>query len=415
MATREYDLVLYGATGDAGRAIASHLAQAVPQSFKWAIAGRSKARLEVLRSKVLAEHPHADLGIVVATCDVTSGSLRDMAARARLVITAAGPYHVVGEPVVAACIEAGTHYVDITGEIPWVAEMSAAYNARAKAAGVCLCSFSGYDCVPAELSVFLARKEGLRGAKLQSAECVFDLGGAGGAPRGTLLTVITSMSPSFVGGMMRFLPPAERGPTCLSLLLWLLPWWSTGVGAFTIPHFMGWCNTPVVHASCAALGTGGLRYQDRQLLGGGGPLSLYGLLPVAFTYMIALALALPFAVCALALALAPPLRRALAGVLVAAGYSYHGSREAVVKLHTRATAVGGGTATVTFVCPGDAGIHCTARLSAETALAMLDAGPALPGGLTTPVLAVGDALAARLRNGGVVIKCQRVASLDFRR
>ena len=223
--------------------------------------------MEALQASIVAESPDAKFGIVIATVDAASDSLRTMAASARLVLSAAGPYHKVGEPVIAACIDAGTHYVDITGEIPWVAAMKDKYAARAGAAGVCLCSFSGYDCVPAELSVFVAHKE-LQGAPLRSAECVFELAD-GGAPRGTLLTVLTSMSPSFVFGLMRFLPPAERGATCLSLLLWLLPWWSAHVGAFTVPHFMGWCNTPVVHASCAVRGTGGLRYADRQLIGGG--------------------------------------------------------------------------------------------------------------------------------------------------
>lgn len=241
--SRDFDLILFGATGDAGRATASYLARAAPSSMKWAIAGRSASKLEELRALIQSESSHAEIGIVIATCDAASGTLQAMAARARIVLSAAGPYHKLGEPVMAACIASGTHYVDITGEIPWVAEMRAKYAESAKAAGVCLCSFCGYDCVPAELSVFLARKE-LGGGPLRSAECVFELHG-GGAPRGTLLTVLTSISPSFVSGLWSFLPAAERLPAFLSLLLWLLPWYSAHVKAFTVPHFMGWCNTPV--------------------------------------------------------------------------------------------------------------------------------------------------------------------------
>ena len=83
-------------------------------------------------------------------------------------------------------------------------------------------------------------------------------------------------------------------------------------------------------------------------------------------------------------------------------YTYRGSQETCVKVHTRASTASGAAADVTFVCPGDAGIHCTAMLAAETALTMLDA-PSLPAGWTSPVVVVGDALAARLRNAGVIL------------
>ena len=96
----------------------------------------------------------------------------------------------------------------------------------------------------------------------------------------------------------------------------------------------------------------------------------------------------------------PQVRRVLARVLEAT-YTYHGSRETCVKVHTRAASANGAAA-VAFVCPGDAGIHCTAMLAAETALTMLEA-PSLPAGWMTPVVAVGDALAARLRKAGVVL------------
>jgi len=244
--------------------------------------------------------------------------------------------------------------------------------------------------------VFVARKQ-LKDERLQTAECVFELEG-GGAPRGTLLTVLKTASPQFAVGLMSFLPAAERLPTLLSLLRWLMPWWSAHVGAFTVPHFMGWCNTPVVHASCAALGSGGIRYQDRQFLSRS-PLSLYGLIPLVLLYAMA-----PLLLLAVPVILLPPVRRRLIALLEDS-YSYKGSLETYTKVHTRvktATAA----ATATFVCPGDAGIHCTGLLAAETALAMLEA-TTLPAGLMTPAIAVGDGLAARLRSAGVVLTSRR--------
>ena len=427
--------------------MAAYLARAAPASLKWAVAGRSQSKLEALRATL---NPQAKIDILLAQVDAPD-TLLSLARRCRLVLSAAGPYSMLGEPVVAACIEAKAHYVDITGEVPWVAAMRHKYGSAAERASVCLCSFSGYDCVPAELSVFVARKQ-LNDERLQTAECVFELDG-GGAPRGTLLTVLNlvSASPQFAVGVMSFLPAAERLPTFLSLLRWLMPWWSAHVGAFTVPHFMGWCNTPVVHASCAALGSGGIRYQDRQILSRS-PLSLYGLIPLVLLYAMA-----PLLLLGVPLILLPPVRmhtctsaytcttvaarrashphaagapapsyyhmhtctcaytcmcthacmqvrRRLIGLLESS-YSYKGSLETYTKVHTRvktATAA----ATATFVCPGDAGIHCTGLLAVETALAMLEADT-LPAGLMTPAIAVGDGLAARLRTAGVVLTSRR--------
>ena len=295
---REFDLIVFGSTGDSGRATAAYLARVAPKSIKWAIAGRSLSKLEALREVLQLSNPDAAFGTIVASCE-QNGGLLEMARRTRLVLSTAGPYAKLGEPVVAACIDAGTLYVDITGELPWVAAMRTRYPLP----GVCLCSFAGYDCVPAELSVFIARQH-LGGAKLTSAECVFELA-AGGAPRGTLLSILFWNPLQFAVGMLSYMPAAERRATCFSLLLWLLPWWSAHVGAFTVPHFMGWCNTPVIHSSCAALGTGGLRYQDRQLLSSS-LLSLYGLVPLVFSYTVVLALA-PFALPWLLMMVAFPL------------------------------------------------------------------------------------------------------------
>ena len=109
-----------------------------------------------------------------------------------------------------------------------------------------------------------------------------------------------------------------------------------------------------------------------------------------------------------ALVLLPPLKGALAALLEGA-YSYRGARDTLTKVHTRAADTRGRVATVSFACPGDAGIHCTALLAAETALGMLEAPAPLPAGMMTPVLALGvDALAARLRGAGVVISSRGV-------
>jgi len=402
MAGRPFDIVVFGATGDAGRAVAAHMAKHAPSSIKWAIAGRSMEKLAKVEKAVLELVPTASFGRLQASCD-DAASMTAMTRITRLVLSAAGPYTLLGEPVILACLAGGAHYADITGEVDWVGAMKQKYDAQARDAGITLCSFCGYDCVPDELSVFFAEKELPPGDALRTAECVVHLEAGAGMPRGTIITMLTKAgSPiSFAGGIVRFVPPGERLYMCFSLLLWLLPRWSPGVKAFTVPHFMGWCNTPVVHSSCAARrggATAALRFQDRMLLPFSDRLwTLHGLLPICAIYITLLLAALPAAVPLAALAV-PSFRDWVVGLLQSS-YSYPGDTTALVTVHTRATSTSGKVVEGVFKCPGDPGIHCTALLIAETSIAMVESVE-MPAGFTTPAIAVGDRLAERLRAVG---------------
>ena len=79
-----------------------------------------------------------------------------MAARTTVVLDLVGPYTLYGEPVIEACIEAGAHYADLTGEIPFVREMIDAAQERAEEAGVKIVNVTGFEALPADLSVALA-------------------------------------------------------------------------------------------------------------------------------------------------------------------------------------------------------------------------------------------------------------------
>lgn len=409
MSTPRLDIVIFGATGDVGRAAAKYVARMAPPSLRWAIAGRSAMKLEALLSSLSGENLPT---VQIASCEDPS-SLAIIARNTRVVLSAAGPYTELGEPILLACIEGGAHYADITGELDWVGCMMEKYGARAAEAGVCICSFCGYDCIPCELSYYMARKALPTSDAVVNVECVTSLKAAQGflAPRGTMLTVCTKASAplTFVRGWLKFVPTSEHFSAARSLVFWLLPWWSAHVGAFTVPHFMGWCNTPVVHRSAAASGVGGFRFQDRQLL----PFSdrwwsLWGLLPMLGFYLSCLLL-LP----AISIALAfPPTGRFLARLIRSGGYSCDGAASAGVSCSTRAVATSGAVADVRFVCPGDAGIQCTALLFVETGLAMLAQAEAraLPAGMHTPVTALGDALPLRLRAAGLELSVSRHAA-----
>ena len=422
MSDRDYDLVIFGATGDAGRAMTTLLAESAPPSLRWTIAGRSRSKLEALAPA------GSKLKILVADC-ADDAALLVLAARTRVLISAAGPFSMLGERVMLACIEAKTHYVDITGEVPWVAEMRRLHGARAVAAGVCIASFCGYDCVPIELGLYIGRQA--LGAPLSFAESVLIMppGGEGGAPRGTLLTSLALMHnvPGMLRGLLNYVdppgcvtPPGRRMALLASLLACVLPRWSGHVQGFTLPHFMFWCNTPIVHASAACVGRphssavtdaidaatatppAALRFRDAMLL----PhcdrwFTLWGLLPLLAIY-IGLVLVSP----AWVLLAVPPIKRAAQRHLLGS-YSYAGSKTArtIFRIH----AVGGAkTARVDMELPGDGGIFATALLATACARAMLDvldgkaeafAGQrgSLPAGLCSPVEALGGALEGQLR------------------
>ncbi|WP_110183105.1 saccharopine dehydrogenase family protein [Nocardioides solisilvae] len=148
---RDLDLVLMGATGFTGGLTAEHLAAHAPRDLRWALAGRSAERLEAVRARLAAEHPHlVDLPLVVAD----SGDEADMArlaASTRLVVTTVGPYLHHGEALVAACAAAGTDYVDLTGEPEFVDRTWLDHHATAEASGARLVHACGFDSVPHDL------------------------------------------------------------------------------------------------------------------------------------------------------------------------------------------------------------------------------------------------------------------------
>jgi short subunit dehydrogenase-like uncharacterized protein len=149
---RPYDVIVFGATGFTGRLTAEYLAQKGKDSaVRWAIAGRSAARLAEIKAALEAIDPSAaNVGILEASAD-DPASLERMARSTRVVLTTVGPYAEHGEPVVAACVHEGTDYVDITGEPGFVSSMVERYDAAARERGVRVVNCCGFDSIPHDL------------------------------------------------------------------------------------------------------------------------------------------------------------------------------------------------------------------------------------------------------------------------
>ncbi|MGK3993915.1 saccharopine dehydrogenase family protein [Sorangium sp. So ce1024] len=159
---RTYDVIVFGATGYTGRLVAEYLAtkgkdtaagEAAPRPIRWAIAGRNAGRLAEVKAAMEAIDPAcAAVGVVEATSE-DAASLERMASQARVVITTVGPYATRGEPLVEACIRAGTDYADLTGEPEFVDRLLERHHEAARARGVRIVTCCGFDSVPHDLGV----------------------------------------------------------------------------------------------------------------------------------------------------------------------------------------------------------------------------------------------------------------------
>ena len=189
--SRTYDVVVFGATGFTGGLTAAELARRAPAGCRWAIAGRSRRRLEGVRAGLAADDPSlAELPVIVADVD-DPGSMRDLAASTRVLITTVGPYLAYGDPVVAACAAEGTDYLDLTGEAEFVDRTWLSHHVTAEGTGARLVHAAGFDSIPHDLGVrftvgHLPSDAPLDGARLrQGRRCVLGwVAGVGhGVPR----------------------------------------------------------------------------------------------------------------------------------------------------------------------------------------------------------------------------------------
>jgi len=149
---RDFDIVVWGASGFTGRLVVEYLAATygVDGDLRWAIAGRDRGRLDAVVRSSLPGAETANLPVLLADSDDPE-SLLAMARQTRVVCTTVGPYARYGTPLVAACIETGTHYCDLTGEVQWMARLIPRYQDAAQASGARIVHACGFDSVPFDM------------------------------------------------------------------------------------------------------------------------------------------------------------------------------------------------------------------------------------------------------------------------
>ena len=390
---REFEVVLWGATGFTGRLVAEHLQQTYGSaSLRWAIAGRDPRKLEDLAGSLGgAERP-----ILIADAH-DRASLDALVARARVVCSTVGPYARHGSELVAACAATGTDYCDLTGEVPWIRAMIDAHESTAQATGARLVTCCGFDSVPSDIGAFSVQREAQRRFGAPSPAIAMGVARiSGGVSGGTVASGLDLFESAGTGARQAFFPdpyalnpPGRRGPEVRDQVA---PAWDAAFGAWTAPFVMARINTRLVRRSAALLPEvygGGFRYRETMLMGPGpaGAAKAYGL-----TAGIALA--------AGAMAVGP-VRRAVAGWLPQSGEGpartarERGSWE--LSFHGAAPEADAEPIRIRLRGEGDPGYASTSRMIGEAAVALAHDVEHLPGGFHTPASALGEPLVDRLQ------------------
>jgi len=252
---RDFDIVIYGATGFTGRLVAEYLVQAYPTGLTWAMAGRSRTKLEEVRDLIGAP---ADTPLITAD-SADPASLRAMVERATVVITTVGPYQLYGSDLVAACAASGTAYVDLCGEPAWMRHMIDAHEGEATRTGARIVFSCGFDSIPFDLGV-LTLQEAARARY--------------GSPAPRVKGRVRTMKGTFSGGtaasLKATLAAAARDPGLVKLLTspfaltpgftgphqpsGLLPEYDSTLQTWVAPFVMAPINTKNVHRTNFLLG-----------------------------------------------------------------------------------------------------------------------------------------------------------------
>lgn len=191
---RKYNIVVFGATGFTGQFVVEEVARTIDVKLTWAVAGRDMSKLQAVLSTAskVTEKDLSMLPIIIADVDVES-SLVDMCKQAEILLNCVGPYSFYGTSVVKACIEAGTHHIDISGEAGWLEKTQVVYSAKAQEAGIYVLEACGFDSICAEMALLHSKKQ--FDGDVDGVECFVSIQHGpegGGANYGTWLSAVNS-------------------------------------------------------------------------------------------------------------------------------------------------------------------------------------------------------------------------------
>lgn len=391
--SRQYDLVIFGATGFTGRLVCQYLLSH-PASPSWAIAGRSKSRLSSLASDL--KLPSSVGQITAETADYSS--LTAMAKQAKVVVNIVGPYRPFkASEVVRACVETGTHYVDLSGETGFNSDVIKEFHLKAQAKGITIACSVGFDSLPFDLTTYLAVQKVKQlggGEEVVLAECAYDLPESLSA--GTLASAVSMASEpdqmyAIKGDWLS--PVTKPGSLQFEPVRWFPQRGRWGAMTTFSIH-----NTRMVmrswgllqhHSSPQAYGQN-FKYKEGSIV----PNKLVGYL-MAYIGSISIWILMNVSF----------IRNLVAKSMKAnSGPSEKGLLNSKLRVETVATGSNGTKAVCRMRAQGHGGYLLTARMIVETALTIVDGkdkresplGKGVEGGVLTPALVGAERLAERL-------------------
>jgi short subunit dehydrogenase-like uncharacterized protein len=400
---RDFDLVLWGATGFTGRLVAEHLARVGPERrLRWAVGGRDPEKLAAVLAEVGAR------GVAVVLGDAHDPrSLADMARRTHAICSTVGPYALHGSELVAACADTGTHYCDLSGEVHWMRRMIDAHEERARDTNARIVHSCGFDSIPSDLGCLFLQQHAIeRYGRPCSSVKLFVRRMKGTFSGGTVASMLnaldaarTSPDDRRVMGNPYGLNPAgdDTGPDGRDQSG---PSRDPDADSWTAPFVMSAINTRIVRRSHALLGWPWghrFRYSESVCTGQGvaGFARATALTAALGGFMAAASLG-PARAVMNRLFLPRPGQGPDAAAREAGGFEMLliGRNPAAPKRYIHARVTG----------RRDPGYGATARMLAEAAMCLALDTDRLPvaGGSWTPATAFGDLLTARLPGGADV-------------
>jgi short subunit dehydrogenase-like uncharacterized protein len=383
---REYDLVLFGATGFTGGLTAEYLAANAPAGLSWALVGRNRAKLEAVAARLAAASPEAPVPALVEADAADAAALAKVAESTRVVITTVGPYALYGGPIVAACAAAGTDYIDLTGEPEFVDRTWLDHDATARRTGARIVHCCGFDSVPHDLGAYFTVKQLPEGVPLKVEGFVRTNARFSGGTYHSAVNAFGRGRQTLAAARER--KKAEPRPTGRKVHTAPARIRRNGeLGGWSVP--LPTVDPTIVRRSAATV--------DRY-----GPDFTYGHNMVARHLATVAGMGAGIGTVAV-LAPIPPARKLLLKAK-SPGEGPDEQTRAGSWFKIRFVGEGGGKRVVTEVSGGDPGYSETSKMLAECGLCLaFDDLPERSGQLTT-VAAMGDMLLTRLQNAGIAFR-----------
>ncbi|MDN5764057.1 MAG: saccharopine dehydrogenase NADP-binding domain-containing protein [Microlunatus sp.] len=414
-ASREFDLVLVGATGFVGRLTARHLAEHASSGLRVGLAGRSADRLEKVRSSL----PAAGSTWPLITIDVLDDTaVANLAARSRVVASTVGPYLRYGLALVQACARAGTHYADLTGETLFVRRSIDAAHESARASGARIVHSCGFDSVPSDLGVGLAASRAAAEDAGQLTSAVLHVrklrggisGGTVDSLRQQMIEARTDPVARRLAGDPRALADDVSGSLYGSSSNTDGPSWlarDDQTKSWQTPFVMGSYNRQIVHRSNAIAGWPyGREFGYGEVVATGrGPRGA----------VIAAGIAVGTGALMAGMSFGPT-RNLLDRVLPKPGQGPNDRTRSngTFTVAVDADTVSGARYRTTIAADHDPGYDATAVMLGESAIALASETDLGAAGVVTPMVALGSSLPQRLRDRGFTVVTERLCLLPSR-